>query len=142
MRVLAAVAGAFVLWTVWFTYANPFDHCTLAYCASNLSIDSGVPWIEGVTYEVEVCVDDECWEGVTVANDSRDDDSGAVGLGSGGDIAVYLGDGERPTTSGVTVVITADGVEVERYAGEVEFEVHQPNGRWCEPICDIAHIVL
>src|SRR5690606_38188227 len=119
-----------------------FLGCTLAGCYSGLSIDSGVRWVEGVTYEVEVCLDDECWEGVTVANDSRDDDTGTIGLDRDGYISIDLGYEERPTTSAVTVLITADGVEVERYAGEVEFEVNRPNGRWCEPTCYFGHVAL
>lgn len=141
-RILAAVVSAFVLWTVWFSYANPFGYCTLAGCASHLYIDTGVPWFEGITYEVEVCLDDECWEGVTVANDTREDDSGTIGLERGGSISIHLGEEERPTTSTVTVVVTADGVEVERYAGVVEFDVRQPNGRWCEPTCYFGHVML
>jgi hypothetical protein len=142
MRVLAAAVGAFVLWTVWFIYANPFGYCTMAGCESYLSIDTGVPWFEGITYEVEVCLDDQCWEGITVANDSRDDDSGTIGLDSGGYISIFLGAEERATTSTVTVVVTADGVEVERYAGVVEYEVNQPNGRWCEPTCYFGFVAL
>ena len=43
---------------------------------------------------------------------------------------------------GRVTTVTADGVEVERYAGEVEFRVNRPNGRWCEPTCYIGHVAL
>lgn len=131
--------GAVVLGAAWLLFTFT---CTMAGCESYLSIDTGVPWIEGITYEVEVCLDGECWEGVTVANDSQDDDSGSIGLGRGGSISIHLGEEERPTTSTVTVVITADGVEVERHAGEVEFKVNRPSGRWCDPTCYFGNVAL
>lgn len=84
--------------------------------------------MEGATSDIEVGVDQVCREGVTVADDSRDDDSGAVDPDSGEDLAASTGEEERPPTGAVTVVITA-GDEVEGDAGEVELEVHQPNGR-------------
>lgn len=141
VRTVTALVGALLLWTVWLFSANPFGYCTLMGCESYLTIDTGVVVIEYTTYRVQACLDGECWEGTTVANDSRDDDSG-IQLESGGSISLYLAGEDRSTTSTISVVIWADGEEILRHQGEVVFEVHRPNGRWCEPTCYFGHVVI
>jgi hypothetical protein len=135
MRVLAAVVGATFLWVVWLANVGPLDECTAVGCMSMLSIETGVGLGEGTTYEIEVCLDDECWEGVPVANDSHGDDHGDVYVDAGGIVQVFFGEEERSRTGRVSVVLTAAGEEIVRHEEEVEFEVSQPNGPWCEPTC-------
>ena len=107
-----------------------------------MTIRTGLAFTEGVVYDIEMCLNDECWNTRTAIEGRTGDYDGPLGVSYDGVISMTWQETSRPIHQAVTLVVVADGEEVLRYSGEVKFEVSRPNGRFCEPTCYIGEVVL
>lgn len=147
-----ALAVVAVLWASWITAARVIAHpvpnriigavghlvsgyCTAAGCGSNLIIDVGEGFEDDVVYDIVLCLDAECWEIQTILGDQAGNTGNPLEVEHEGTITASLDNVPRPLTSDVSLVVWADGEKMVRHEGTVTFEVHQPNGPFCEPTC-------
>ena len=138
---VAAVAMARP-YVTWRDLSSALGTCTMAGCFSQMTIRSGLAFTDGEAYDIEMCLDDECWDTRAVIEDDMGDYDGPLGVSQDGVISITLEETSRPIHQAVTLVVVADGEEVLRYTGEVAFEVSRPNGRFCDPTCYYGEVVL
>lgn len=155
-RSLKIVGGIFITWAVlwvgWLTVgtrvashpdvAGLLGTCTLAGCESGLAVDVGEEFVDGVVYDIEVCLDDECESVKVIFGDGVRGSSIPLQVEQRGTITTHLDNQPLSLTANVSLVVLADGEEIVRHDGEVTFRVQRPNGRFCEPTCYWGTIVL
>lgn len=124
------------------TSGPPSGVCPHAACESLLRVDVGQEFIDGVVYEIEVCLEEESWRAETIFEDGVSNSRSQLAVGRDGGMTVLLGEAERSPVSDVTVEVLADGVALLRHEGTVAFDAVRPNGRFCAPVCYWASVVL
>src|SRR5690606_31479191 len=107
----------------------------LAGCSSALTVDVGQPFNGGVTYDIVLCLEAECWQDQVIFKDRVNDSGDPLLVEHKGTISVHLPNVPRPLTSQVSLTVWADGAEMVDHQGQVLFQVFQPNGPSCEPTC-------
>lgn len=119
--------------------------CTEIGCRSLLTVElTDADVVGDTTYNVEVCVDDDCVSSrvtVDVRNDQDEavlGEDGGVVLRADQDLVEYslAGDGYGETAAVSFTLTDADGnVVAEANDQEVPIERSQPNGPGCPPLC-------
>lgn len=139
--VLVVVVGGIVAYTA-FGLAN--RECTLADCGgSEVIVDLGQGMEDGVEYEIELCLDDACWNSTGVFEDGVSQPPGEpLHVESSGMIHRWVQNDPDALPSDISVVVWADGEEIVRHSGKVVFEAHRPNGPGCPPVCYIGEVVI
>src|SRR5690606_32229854 len=128
-----------VLWASWLTAGIVASHplpnriiaavgnlvsgdCTLAGCSSALTVDVGQPFNGGVTYDIVLCLEAECWQDQVIFKDRVNDSGDPLLVEHKGTISVHLPNVPRPLTSQVSLTVWADGAEMVDHQGQVLFQ--------------------
>lgn len=140
-----AVAAAFAVGTVG-CGGLLGQGCNDVGCLNGLFVEGPTDLAAEGAYDVEVCVDGDCWREVLEVPPSGEEISGL----SEGVLTVYfdldavsvdLPDGDLSGSHDVTVQVrTGTGQIVMDVHEPVEFTVNQPNGSGCSPTCWYAKV--
>lgn len=100
------------------------------YGPSTLIVQLGRRLDDDVAYEVDLCLDEECWSTETVFQDEEEDLGPDLWVTTHGEIERILTEPPRSRRLPISVSVTADGEEIVDYQGEVVFDVYKP-GLFC-----------
>ena len=97
---------------------------------STLIVQLGRRLDHDVVYDVDLCLDEECWSTETVFQDEEEDLGPDMWVTTHGEIERILTEPPRSRRLPMSVSVTADGEEIVDYQGEVVFDVYRP-GLFC-----------
>lgn len=124
--------------------------CTQAGCESQVIFHLTADLRNGVAYDVEACLDDDC-STATIEVPVVGGDEPFTGLEEGGillltdsdEIHLTLPEGDYGGAHRVSLdVRTSDGDVVVTVDEQTDFERYRPNGPLCEPVCWLAEVMV
>lgn len=133
LATLALVAGCALL---------PLE-CSAAGCENVVVFSLADDLRNGITYQVEACVDDRCTTATMEVPDQDGEDGPHTGQQQGDitlrtdldEITLQLPDGDYGGTRQLSLTIMADGHDLVAATAVVEFVRDSPNGANCPPHC-------
>lgn len=93
---------------------------------STLIVQLGRPLDHGVVYDVELCLDEECWTSQVEFQDEQEDLGPNMWVTTSGEIERILAEPPGSRRLPMTVSVAADGEEIVKYQGEIVFDVYRP----------------
>ena len=140
---LAVAAGVFLMGCQ--LVEEPEQACTAIGCDSQVVFElTPVDLVAGRTYEIEACLEDECWSATV------EPPADVVAGGRGGltvepqrdVIVLVLPEGDHGGSRGVTLEIETGDGQTWGIEADIDLERVQPNGPACLPVCWQATITV